>query len=133
MCTALADKWNEKTDDLSISPIPNVLMVNSGVYDLTDNGTAWTRKGLKDPNTIKEISPNYVVRKNMPPTIFIHGTNDRSVPFATAKTFEHEMKNAGNNFEFHVMENAGHNIWYERPYSIQVSKLRSDFLKKLGY
>ena len=133
LCTALSGKWNEKTDDLSISPVPNVLLVNAGVYDLTDDRSAWIRKGLKDANTVKEISPNYLVRENMPPTLCIHGTNDRSVPYATAKAFEVEMKKTRNNFEFHTLENAGHYIWYERPYSTQVSKLRSDFLKKLGY
>ena len=133
LTTALADKWNEKTDDLSYSATPNVLLVNSGVYDLTDNATAWIRKGLADKNTVKEISPNHSAKKNMPPTLLIHGTKDRSVPYTTAKTFEEERKKAGNNFEFHTMENASHYLWYERPYSIQVTKLRSDFLQKLGY
>ncbi|HYF29684.1 MAG TPA: alpha/beta hydrolase [Chitinophagaceae bacterium] len=133
LCTALADKWNEETDDLSFSPVPNVLLVNAGVFDLTDDRTAWIRKGLKDKNTVKEISPNHLVKPNMPPTLLIHGTNDGSVPFETAKVFEQEMKKAGNNFEFHALKDAPHFIWYQRPYSADVSFLRAEFLKKLEY
>ena len=133
LATALADKWNEKTDDLSFSPVPNLLLVNSGVYDLADEGSAWMTRDLKDPTVVREISPNHLVRKNLPPMLLLHGTKDRSVPFVTAKTFEQQMKAAGNNFEFHAIEDAPHYIWYVPPFSTEVSALRADFLKKFGY
>ena len=133
LCTALAVKWNEKTDDLKFSPVPNVLLVNSGVYDLTDNSTAWIRKDSKDKNLVKEISPNYLVKKGMPPTLVIHGTNDHNVPYSTAKKFAEEMTKVGNDFEFKTLDGAEHFIWYDPKYSQQVSKSRSDFLQKLGY
>ncbi len=67
VATALVDNWNEKTDDLSYSPVPNVLLVNSGVYDLNDDNTTWIRQGLRDrnqdENLVKEISPNYLIKK----------------------------------------------------------------------
>lgn len=133
LCTALADQWNEKTDDLHISPVPNVLLVNAGVYDLTDYRTAWIRRDLKDKNLVRQISPNYLPKQGMPPTLLIHGMNDPNVPYSTAKEFAAGMEQAGNNFEFHPLEGAGHFIWYDPKFSATVGKLRSDFLKKLGY
>ncbi|WP_300565891.1 alpha/beta hydrolase [Flavobacterium sp.] len=134
LCAALADKWNEETDDIKFSPAPNVLMVNSGVYDLTDQNTAWIRKDLKDKNLVKEISPDYLIKKNIPSTLIIHGTDDHNVSYSTAKLFVEEMAMAGNNnIEFQTLKGAGHFIWFDPKYSSEVSKLRSEFLTKLGY
>ncbi|MDO9578747.1 MAG: alpha/beta hydrolase, partial [Candidatus Cloacimonadales bacterium] len=136
LAAALVENWNEKTDDLKYSPVPNVLMVNSGVYDLTDDNTSWIRQGLRnrnqDENLVKEISPNYLIKKGLPPTLIIHGTNDRNVPFSTAKEFVDKMKLEGNDIEFHPLEGAGHFIWWGQ-YGKQVSEISSKFLEKLGY
>ncbi len=134
LCAALADKWNEKSDDLKFSSVPNILMVHSGVYDLTDQNTAWIRKDLKDKNLVKEISPAYLFKKNFPRTLIIHGTDDKNVSYSTAQKFVTEMKEAGNNtIEFESLTGAGHFIWYDPKYYPQVSKLRNEFLTKLGY
>jgi acetyl esterase/lipase len=131
LCTALADKWNDNSDDLHYSATPNLLLVNSGVFDLTNE--TWITVGLKDKEIVKEISPSYLVKKGVPPTLFIHGTNDRSVPFQTAKVFEAKMKDAGNDFEFHSLEGAGHFLWFDDKYSQEVSNYRREFMKKHGY
>ena len=134
LCAALADKWNEKSDDLKFGSVPNVLMVNSGVYDLTDQSTAWIRKDLKNENLVKEISPNYLTKKSMPPTLIIHGTGDQNVPYSTAQKFVTDMTQTGNStIEFQTLEGAGHFIWFDPKYSSEVSRLRSKFLAKLGY
>ncbi len=68
LATALVENWNEKTDNLNYSCVPNVLMVNSGVYDLTDENTLWIRQDLKNRNKseslVKEISPNNLKKKD---------------------------------------------------------------------
>jgi len=136
LAAALAEKWNEKTDDLRYSPVPNVLMINSGVFDLTNTDTEWIKQGLKaknlNENLVEEISPNNLIKKGLPPTLIIHGTNDYNVPFSTAEQFVKEMKNIGNEIEFHPVEDAGHFIWYGR-YGKQVSEIRRLFLEKNGY
>jgi len=131
LTTALAAKWNEKTDDLQISPTPNVLLVNSGVYDLTIDNTKWITKTLKDKELVKEISPNHLEKKNMPPLLVIHGTNDRSCPYWTAEKFKDDAEKVNTNFEFHELNGAGHYIWYDPKYTGQISKWREDFLSKL--
>jgi acetyl esterase/lipase len=133
LATALADQWNEKTDDLKYNAIPNIILVNSGVYDLTDRNTAWIGAGLTDKNLVKQISPNHLIKKVSPCFLIIHGTNDRNCPYPTAEEFVQKMKQAGNNIEFHPLEGAGHFIWYDPKFSGQVSSIRSGFLKKQGY
>jgi acetyl esterase/lipase len=123
LATALADKWNEATDNPAYSATPNLLLVNSGVYDF-----------IADENTaLKRISPVHLVREGLPPMLLIHGTNDQSVPYTTAKSFELEMKKAGNAFEFLTLEGAPHAIWFDRRFTSRVSAARREFLKKYGY
>lgn len=131
LTTALATKWNEKTDDLQISPTPNVLLVNSGVYDLTIDNTKWITKNLKNKELVKEISPNHLEKKNMPPLLIVHGTNDGSCPYSTAEEFKDAMEKTNANFEFHSLEGAGHFIWYDQRFTGQISKWRKDFLSRL--
>ena len=132
LTTALATKWNEETDDLQISPIPNVLLVNSGVYDLTIDNTMWITKNLKNKELVKEISPNHLEKRNMPPLLAIHGTNDGSCPYWTAVKFKDEAEKINTNFKFHELTGAGHFIWYDPKYVEQISKWRKDFLSKLN-
>jgi dipeptidyl aminopeptidase/acylaminoacyl peptidase len=63
----------------------------------------------------------------------IHGTNDRNVPYPTAKKFEEEMSAAGNPIEFHPIPNATHFIWIEPAYAAEVSDTRTRFLQKWKY
>ena len=133
LTTALASKWNEKTDDLRFSPKPNVLLVNSGAYDLTIGNTQWITKNLKNKESVKEISPNHLDKKALPPLLIVHGTNDNNCPYATAVKFKEEAEKMNNNFEFHELNGAGHFIWYDPKYTERISKWRKDFLTKLGY
>jgi len=135
LAAVLVDNWNEQSDNLDMSCIPNVLMVNSGVYDLTDENS-WIRAGLRrrnlDENLVDEISPNYLAPRKLPPTLIIHGTNDRNVAFSTAEEFVSKMKLDGNDIVFKPLEEAGHFIWWGE-YGKRVAEIREEFLKDLGY
>lgn len=134
LTTALVDNWNEKTDNLKFNAKPNALIINAGVYDLTDDLTAWLRKDLKDKNQAKEISPNYLVRKDFPPTLIFHGTLDRNVPYLTARKFGEDMVTIGNNnLTFLPLTGASHFIWFDPRQSDKMSKARSKFLEELRY
>ena len=133
LSTALADRWNESTDDLLISATPNVLLVNAGVYDLTIDNTKWITKNMKNKELVKQISPNHLEKKNIPPLLIIHGANDMNCPYWTAKQFKDDMDKTKGIFEFNELEGAGHFIWYDPKYTGQISKWRKDFLLRLGY
>jgi acetyl esterase/lipase len=134
LTTALSNEINESTDNLNFSASPNLLLVNSGVYNLYNDGsTDWITRDRKDKNYVKKISPQQLLRKELPPMLVIHGTNDRSVDYASAKAFAEAMKQLGNPFEFETLEGAPHYIWYDRRFSGRVTSLRKEFLKKYGY
>ena len=134
LTTALADEVNEITDNLRFSASPNLLLVNAGVYDIYNDGsTDWIGRALKDDNLVKKISPQQLLRPNLPPMLIIHGTKDQSVDYTQAKTFTDKMKQLGNSFEFETLDGAPHYIWYDRRFSGQVSTFRNEFLKRYGY
>ena len=134
LTTVLATEINEGTDNLNFSASPNLLLVNSGVYNLYAEGsTDWISRDLKDKTYVKKISPQHLLRKGLPPILVIHGTNDRSVDYATAKAFAEAMKPLENPFEFETLEGAPHHIWYDRRFSGKVASFRKEFLKKYGY
>ncbi len=65
--------------------------------------------------------------------LVIHGTNDQSVDYKSAKAFADQMKELGNELEFETIEGAPHHIWYDRRFSGKVSTLRKSFLEKYGF
>ena len=134
LTTALANEWNQDSDNLEYSAAPNLLLVNSGVYIMyTEGEMDWTNRDLEDKSLSKKISPIHLLRTGLPPMLIIHGTKDKSVDYASAKAFASEMEKIGNDFEFHTLEGAPHAIWYDRRFSGKVSELRKAFLKKYGY
>ena len=119
---------------MGVSSAPDLLMINSGVFDLTDLTTAWIRKDLKDKRIVEEISPTHLINNNLPPTLMIHGTDDNNVQYSTAQQFIENAKKAGcTTIEFHTLEKAGHFIWYDTKYRVDVSRMQKEFLARHGY
>jgi acetyl esterase/lipase len=133
LATALATNWNEDSDDLMFSPIPNLMLVNSGVYDLTIDNTKWIARKLDDKQLVMEISPNHFDKSNMPPLLAIHGADDTNCPSWTAEEFKKAMQATDPGFEIHFLQGAGHFIWYDPRFTEQISTLRSEFLLKHGF
>lgn len=133
LACAMADKYNEATDDLHYSPVPDLLMVNSAIYDLTDVNTAWIRKDLENNDIAKEISPIYLVKKGMPPLLVIHGTSDTNSPYSSARVFESKMIDAKNLLSFHSFKGAAHFFWLDPKYAPKADEDQKAFLKKNGY
>lgn len=133
LITALADQCNEKSDHLKFSPVPNILLVNSGVYDLTDEKTAWIRKDLTNKDLVKKISPIELIRKKMPPMLLIHSTVDQNVPYTSAQKFVNLARAAGNKIEFKSIDEGGHFIFDHPKYVSTVFACRKEFLKRMGY
>ncbi|HXN25393.1 MAG TPA: alpha/beta hydrolase [Candidatus Dormibacteraeota bacterium] len=63
-----------------------------------------TRKILHDASPINYVKPN------LPPVLLIHGTADKSVPYAQSQNFQARLKSAGVSCELITIESASHNI-----------------------
>ena len=88
---------------------------------------------MKNKNLVKEISPNYLVRQKLPPTLLIHGTADGNSPYPAAEKFKSEADKFGNSVTLYSLDGAGHFIWFDPKYAGQVSKARENFLRELGF
>lgn len=136
-CTAVIDGFECKTDDLSISSRPNAVVGYNPVFDTTDKG--YGHKKVKGRET--EISPCHQVKSELPPMLFFHGTDDKTVPFENAERFNRLMNEAGNDCELVAVDGMGHGFFnggFFRPGTgdryFNMSLYDTDvFLEKLGY
>lgn len=101
--TAMFD-FNEDTDDLKMSPMPNALVLLFPVIDTSAEGYGNARIGER----WKELSPAHNVHPGLPPTITFHGTGDTTTPFKGAQLFHDAMLKASNRSELVVNEGGVH-------------------------
>lgn len=131
LALGVIDTLDDKKEDLRISSVPNSLILNSVATDFTQ-GDFW-QQYYTDQKFLERISPLHQVRKNLPPILMISGSRDNNVPVQPTIAFAEKMKAMGNDCELHVLEGAGHFLWYDRRFGKQVNDYRSGFLKRLGY
>lgn len=133
LACALADRWNERSDRLTYSPVPDVLLVTSGVYDLTDDHTAWIRKNPEHADLARQLSPIHLVGASMPPLLMIHGGDDRNAPYASAAAFAEQATISGARPVFKTIAGAGHFIFTDPNQLSRINTWRRDFLLELGF
>lgn len=73
-------------------------------------GTPWERFVMAG---LAQLSPVENVRRNMPPFLFIHGTEDGLVPIGQSNDMCDRMRKAGASCEVYPVDGAGHGIrWW---------------------
>lgn len=130
-CTALIPDLDEKTEDATISSVPNALVLYNPVVDTSPAGYGYGM--LKD--RWQEISPLQHVRPGLPPTIICHGTADKTVPYANAVAFQDAMQKAGDQCQLVTFEGAGHGLVprFDSPTAQKAIRETDKFLMSLGY
>ena len=88
-----------------------------------------TRIGLEPV----ELSPFHHVASNSPPTIIFHGTNDKTVPYESAKLFASNLRKNGVFVDLKTYEGAGHGFFNREPYFSQTAEELEAFLINLGW
>ncbi|KQC01046.1 alpha/beta hydrolase [Pedobacter sp. Hv1] len=131
LALAVIDTLDNKKEDLRVSSVPNSVMLNSVATDFTQ-GDFW-QQYYTDSKFLERISPLHQIRKNLPPILIISGNRDNNVPVQPTIAFAEKMKAIGNDCEIHILDGAGHFLWYDRRFGKQVQEYRSGFLKRLGY
>lgn len=127
--TAMFDQVNEAGEDVSISTVPNALILLFPVIDCSKDGYGQAKIG----DRWQELSPVHHVRAGLPPTLTFHGTGDTVTPFAGAKAFHEAMLKAGNQSELVVNDGGVHGHLMRDKALLDDSFARSDaFLTKLG-
>jgi acetyl esterase len=139
-CAALIKDLDEKKEDLSISSIPNALVLFNPRLVLPVIGAPpLSKKNIRYLNgrAIEEISPFHNIDKGAPPTIIFQGTADKSVSIQEPQQFCEKMKNYGNTCEVVLYEGREHGFFHyfhgNNPDFISTMETTVLFLNKLGY
>lgn len=105
-CTGMIKKFDEIYENKEISSVPNALVLFNPVIN------AYQLHAFKS-NKYKAIdaSPVHNIANNLPPTIILHGTEDRAIPYKTIVGFAREMKKAGNRCEVILYEGKSHGFF----------------------
>jgi acetyl esterase len=137
-CAALTKKdYDEKKEDLSISSVPNALVLFNPRLDLSaPQIPELSREDIRYKNgrNTDEISPVLIVHKGAPPTIIFQGTADKEVSVQEAQKFCEEMKNHGNTCEVVLYEGREHGFFRINPEDfLSTIEKTVKFLSELGY
>lgn len=129
--TALIPDYNEDNDDLSVSCIPNALVLFNPVIDNGPGGYGYERIG----NQYKSFSPLHNIKEGAPPTLFFLGTEDHLIPVITAQYYKMVMEKVGSRCDLSLFEGEVHGFFYFKyleNYKKTIYEM-DEFLKSLGY
>jgi acetyl esterase/lipase len=133
---ALFDDVNESTDDLTVSPRPDALVLYSSNVNTLE---AWADRLMGDRREeIWSISPHHNLRAGLPPTIEFHGEEDCMVPFWAVRHFVEKARGLGNDVELVSFEGRRHYLGdgdpaYGRYYDEEVLERTDRFLEEHGF
>jgi len=129
--TALIDDYNENTDNISVSCIPNALVLFNPVFDNGPGGYGFDRIG----NAYKDFSPLHNIKKGAPPTIIFLGTNDNLIPVETARYYQKVMEKVKSRCELSLYEGQGHGFFNYKNFEYYRKTVSETdiFLQSLGF
>jgi acetyl esterase len=129
--TALITDYNETSDDLTISSIPDALVLFNPVFDNGPGGYGFERVG----EAYKSFSPLHNIKKGAPPTIVFLGDKDHLVPVETAKYYKQVMEKVKSRCDLFIYEGQGHGFFnYKNFEYFKKTVVETDaFLQSLGY
>lgn len=139
-CSAVIKGYDELTEDLSISSVPNALVLfNPRLVIPVIGAPPLTKKEIRYKNgrNLEEISPVHNVVQGAPPTIVFQGTADKDVSIQEAQRFCEEMNKIGNSCEVFLYEGRQHGFFKyssgTNPDFLSTMETTAKFLSELGY
>jgi len=129
--TGTTTAFNEEGEDLTISSVPNAMVLFNPVLDTGPDSHAYER--VKD--YWQDISPMHNITENTPPTIVFLGTKDDIIPVECAEKFKKQMNEKGVRCDLELYEGQKHgffNYTSKENYTDTVKKM-DRFLASLGY
>lgn len=136
LATELCDTVNEASDNLAVSPEPNILLLFSSNVNTVE---AWIDMLLGERRgEIWSISPYHNLEAGMPPAIAFHGENDDQVMFYIVRMFRDKMNELGNSYELHTFPGRRHylapdNKKYATYFDEEILNEVDAFLKEQGF
>jgi acetyl esterase/lipase len=119
----------EPEEDLSISSVPNALVLFNPVYDLSPHGFAFRKFGVD----YTKISPLHNLSKGAPPTVVFFGTKDKTTPVASSQEYKRRMEEVGSRCDLFLYEGQEHAFFNRGEYFFETLYQADVFLTSLGY
>ena len=127
--TALCPDVNDEADDLTVSAMPQAMLL---FYPVIDTGPEGYGNALVGEDW-KTLSPVDRVVRGLPPTLVLHGDRDTVTPYAGAKLFHERMRAAGNDCEL-ITGKGGHGYFTYQQEPLDAAMREVDrWLKAHGY
>jgi len=119
----------EKGEDLSISSVPNALVLFNPVYDNSKNGYGYG----KVKERYVEISPLHNISKGAPPTVVFFGTKDKTTPVSSSEEYKKRMDEVGSRCDLFLYEGQEHSFFNKGEYFYKTVEEMDVFLTSLHY
>ncbi len=132
--TATIKAYDCPDDDLTISAVPDALVLFNPVYDNGPNGYGYER--VKD--YYKTISPIDNLNGTQPPTLVLMGSRDKHTPVAATELYDQRMEANGNRCDTIIYEGQKHGFFNlhkskNSEYFIKTADAMDRFLASLGF
>ncbi len=129
--TALIKAYDDPSDDLHVSCVPNALVLFNPVIDNGPGGYGFERVG----EAFDDFSPLHNIRSGAPPTIILLGTNDHLIPVETGEYYAKIMERVGSRCDLMLYEGGKHGFFNYRNIEFYKKTVAAadSFLQSLGY
>ncbi|MHC4117802.1 MAG: family 16 glycoside hydrolase [Planctomycetota bacterium] len=128
-CTMIADSVEAEGDDLSISTIPQAMVLFNPVLSF-EHDQMLTRLG-DNKHLARKISPTAHLDKKSPPALIIFGTNDRLKAFGDA--YWEKAEKVGARADKFLAPDQPHGFFNRSPWQERTLIAADKFLASLGY
>lgn len=105
--TAILNEINESSDNLTIPATPFAMVLFNPVVDTGERGYGQGKMGGHE----FEISPVHQITFGVPPTLIMHGKDDKTVLFENVVRFKHSMIQQGNKCTLKAYRKQGHGFF----------------------
>ena len=129
--TAVIEKYNEKTDNRTISSKPNALVLFNPALDNGPGGVGYERVN----NDYQNFSPFHNITSNTPPTLILTGTNDNLIPVEMITAYQQKMLDTDNRCDVKFYEGKKHGFFNYNKFKNYKNTIVEvdDFLKSLKF
>jgi len=121
---------DDPSDDLTISPKGNALVLFNPVFDNGPDG-GWGASRIGD--RYKEFSPAHNITSNTPPMVVLLGDKDQLISTNVLERFKANMTKAGVRCDPHVYAGQPHGFFNKEPYKTATLIEADKFLTSLGW
>jgi len=132
-CAYFTEGLHASTDDLSISPKPNAMVLYNPALDfLSFSRELLDKHGCGMNNeTLERLSPTRHLRKDIAPTLIIDGTKD--FLYNQIHEFDSKAKAMGAPVEAYYVEDKPHGFFNLSPWLENTTQRVDDFLQAIGF